>query len=175
MSLAKLAPVLTLQAYARHCDWMNRALRLAQEAGDAGDVPVGAIVVGPRGEWVAEASNRKHQDQDPAAHGELLALRRASQHFRSWHLGQCTLYVTLEPCPMCAGAMIHARLGLLVYGAPDPKTGAIHTVLNLPHSPASNYSLTAIAGIREAACRELLQGWFAQRRSNSHFDFKPNF
>ena len=143
---------------------MSRALALAQEAGDAGDVPVGAVIVDRVGNLIAEASNRKERDKDPTAHAEILALRAAAQVLQTWHLDCCTLYVTLEPCPMCAGALIQARIGLLVYGADDPKTGTIRTAANLPDSACSNHRLPVLAGIMESACREQLQFWFAQRR-----------
>ena len=151
-------------AYLVHRQWMDRALKLAQVAGVAGDVPVGAVVVDGEGTVVAQAANRKERDRDPTAHAEILALRSASRVRQNWHLNDCTLYVTLEPCPMCTGAIIQARIGLLVYGANDPKTGTIRTVINLPDSPCSNHRLPVIAGIRESACREQLQTWFAQRR-----------
>jgi tRNA(adenine34) deaminase len=144
---------------------MERALALAVAAGQAGDVPVGAVILGPGDEVLAEAANRRQRDQDPTAHAEVLALRQASQRLGSWRLDRCTLYVTLEPCPMCAGAILLSRLGLLVYGADDPKAGAVRSVLNLPASPCSNHHLPVLAGILAAPCQELLQGWFAQRRS----------
>jgi tRNA(adenine34) deaminase len=98
----------------------------------------------------------------------VLALRQAGRALNTWHLGDCTLYVTLEPCAMCAGAIILARLKLLVYGADDPKAGAIRTVLNLPNSPVSNHNLPVLGGILERPCREQLQTWFAEgRRSGS--------
>ena len=149
----------------RHYHWMERALALARAAGEAGDVPVGAVILGPGDEVLAEAANRRQRDQDPTAHAEVLALRQASQRLGSWRLDRCTLYVTLEPCPMCAGAILLSRLGLLVYGADDPKAGAVRSVLNLPASPCSNHRLPVLAGILAAPCQELLQGWFAQRRS----------
>jgi tRNA(adenine34) deaminase len=150
--------------YLNHCRWMERALQLAEQAGAKGDVPVGAIVVDKSGAVIAEAENRRERDRDPTAHAEVLALRAAGQHLNNWHLNHCTLYVTLEPCPMCAGAIVLARLGLLVYGADDPKAGAIRTVMNLPDSPCSNHRLPVLGGILEATCREQLQTWFAQRR-----------
>ena len=151
-------------AYLTHRRWMSRALELAAAAGDAGDVPVGAVIVNQGGELIAEAANRKEREREPTAHAEILAIRRASQVLQSWHLDSCTLYTTLEPCPMCAGAIIQARLGLLVYGVDDPKSGCIRTVMNIPDSAASNHRLPVLAGILEAACREQLQTWFAQRR-----------
>ena len=152
--------------YLVHCHWMQRAIVLAQAAGDAGDVPVGAIVVGPDGQAIAEAENRRERNHDPTAHAEILALRQAGQALQNWHLNQCTLYVTLEPCPMCAGALVLARIGQLVYGVDDFKAGAVRTVINLPDSPCSNHRLTVIGGILEAPCRQQLQAWFSQRRNS---------
>lgn len=143
---------------------MERAIALAQVAGEAGEVPVGAVIVGPQGEAIAEAENRRERDHDPTAHAEVLALRQAGKHLQDWHLNQCTLYVTLEPCPMCAGALILSRLGTLVYGADDPKAGAVRSVLNLPDSRCSNHRLQVIGGILENPCRQQLQSWFSQRR-----------
>lgn len=157
-------PTIDHPEYLKHRRWMQRAIGLAEQAGNAGDVPVGAVIVTSSGEIVAEAENRRERDQDPTAHAEVLALRQAGQALQNWHLNDCTLYVTLEPCPMCAGAIVLARLGLLVYGANDPKAGAIRSVLNLPDSPASNHRLTVLSGILESVCREQLQNWFAQRR-----------
>jgi tRNA(adenine34) deaminase len=146
---------------------MQRALELAEAAGDRGDVPVGAVIVDAQGNLIAEGQNRREDDRDPTAHAEILALRAAGQALQSWHLNDCTLYVTLEPCPMCAGAIVLSRLGRLVYGADDLKAGAIRTVLNVPDSAASNHHVPVLSGILESACREQLQTWFAQRRSSS--------
>lgn len=148
----------------QHCRWMHYALALAAEAGKAGEVPVAAVVVGAEGQLISAANNRRERDQDPTAHAEILALRAAGRAIGNWHLNDCTLYVTLEPCPMCAGAIVLARLGLLVYGASDPKTGAVRTVLNLPDSPCSFHRLPVLSGILADECRQQLQDWFAQRR-----------
>lgn len=157
-------PPLSDPTYLRHRYWMQQALGLAQAAGQAGDVPVGAVVVGPNNQLLAATYNRREQDHDPTAHAEVLALRQAGQHLGTWHLNQCTLYVTLEPCPMCAGAIILSRLGLLVYGSDDPKAGAIRSKINLPDGPWSNHRLPVLAGILADPCRRHLQHWFAQRR-----------
>jgi tRNA(adenine34) deaminase len=125
------------------------------------------VVVGPDGEAIAEAENRRERNHDPTAHAEILALRAAGNRLQNWHLNNCTLYVTLEPCPMCAGALILARLGHLVYGADDPKAGAVRTVLNLPDSACSNHRLLVTGGILEADCRQQLQNWFIHRRLQS--------
>jgi tRNA(adenine34) deaminase len=150
--------------YLTHRRWMEEAIALAQAAGEAGEVPVGAVIVDSSGVAIAKAENRRERDHDPTAHAEVLALRAAGQQLESWHLNGCTLYVTLEPCPMCAGAVILARLGCIVYGADDPKAGAVRSVMNLPDGPCSNHQLLVIGGILELACREQLQDWFARRR-----------
>ncbi|KGF72733.1 cytidine deaminase [Neosynechococcus sphagnicola sy1] len=150
--------------YLQHRFWMGRALELATMAGNEGEVPVGAVILNAQGQVIAESENRRQRDHDPTAHAEILALRTAGQALGRWHLIDCTLYVTLEPCPMCAGALLQARLGCLIYGVDDPKTGAIRTVLNLPDSASSYHRLRVLSGIREIACRQQLQDWFAQRR-----------
>ena len=148
-----------------HQLWMAKAIALAKQAGAAGEIPVGAIVLNKLGEAIASGVNRKERDQDPTAHAEIVAIREAARVLRDWHLTGCTLYVTLEPCPMCAGAILQARISTLVYGADDPKAGAIRTVANLPDSPVSFHKLKAIAGIREQECQELLQDWFKNLRN----------
>jgi tRNA(adenine34) deaminase len=157
-------PITNDPEYLIHQQWMSRALALAHLAGEAGEVPVAAIIVDSTGNLIAEAENRRERDKDPTAHAEILVLRAAGLALQNWHLNQCTLYVTLEPCPMCAGAIIQARLGLLVYGANDPKTGAIRTVANIPDSACSYHHLAVIGGILELTCRQQLQTWFAKRR-----------
>lgn len=151
-------------SYLIHCYWMSRALELAKAAGDADEVPVGAVIVDSKGELIAEGQNRRERDCDPTAHAEILALREAGRIRQNWHLNDCTLYVTLEPCPMCAGAIALARIAVLVYGADDPKTGTIRTVANFPDSPFSCHRLSVLGGIMESACRQQLQSWFGDRR-----------
>ena len=155
---------LTHQAYLNHRYWMKRCLELAEAAATWGDVPVGAVIVDRNGDSIAEAANAKEKDRDPTAHAEISVIRAAIQIKQNWNLNDCTLYVTLEPCPMCAGAILQARLGTLVYGLDEPKTGAIRTVANLPDSGCSYHRLPVIAGIRELECRKQLQTWFAQKR-----------
>ncbi|NJK33802.1 MAG: nucleoside deaminase [Oscillatoriales cyanobacterium SM2_2_1] len=149
--------------WAVHQDWMDRAIALAKEAGSAGEVPVGAMVV-KGGELIAAAANRKERDHDPTAHAELLALRYASKVLKTWHLGGCALYVTLEPCPMCAGAILHARIGRVFYGVDDPKTGALRSAINLSRSPAAFHRVEVYGGIREQRCLQLIQSWFQLQR-----------
>ena len=147
-----------------HQIWMDQAIALAKEVGTLGEIPVGAVIVNSMGKVIATGVNRKERDQDPTAHAEIVAIREAARVLQDWHLNGCTLYVTLEPCPMCAGAILQARVGTLVYGADDPKAGAIRTVANLPDSPVSFHKLEAIAGIRERECQDLLQVWFQNLR-----------
>ena len=149
------------QAYRNHLSWLDKCLELAQKAAAWGDVPVGAVIVDKNNNLISQAANCKEKNQDPTAHAEIMAIRAASQTLQNWHLNDYTLYVTLEPCPMCAGAIIQARLGTLVYGVDEPKTGAIRTVVNLPDSSCSYHRLKVIAGIRERECRQQLQNWFS--------------
>ncbi|QDZ39556.1 nucleoside deaminase [Euhalothece natronophila Z-M001] len=150
--------------YEQHCHWMEYALQLAQEAGKAGEIPVGAVIVDAENRIIGEGNNRKERDRAPTSHAEIIAINQAAQTLANWHLNGLTLYVTLEPCPMCSGAIIQARLGTLVYGADDPKTGAVRSVLNLPDSAASNHHLEVFGGILDDRCREQLKQWFAQKR-----------
>ncbi len=152
--------------YQQHLHWMEIALNLAKQAGKLGEIPVGALIVDRNNQLISMANNQKQRDNDVTAHAEILAIRQASQKRQNWRLDDCTLYVTLEPCAMCAGAIILARVKTLVYGLDDFKTGCIRTVMNIPDSYASNHSLEVIAGIRENECRQLLQSWFQQRRKN---------
>jgi len=143
---------------------MRRALELAATAATAGEVPVGAVVY--RGEQViAEAHNQREEADDPAGHAELLALRAAAKLLGSWRLDGCTLAVTLEPCPMCAGAMLNARLPRLVYGATDPKMGAVHTLYQLLSDARFNHRVEVIPGVLADECGEVLRRFFRARRS----------
>ncbi|MDA0268797.1 MAG: tRNA adenosine(34) deaminase TadA [Cyanobacteria bacterium] len=152
---------ITLQ---RHQGWMAQALTLAEEAGQQGEVPVGALVVSPDNQLVATGVNRRERDQDPTAHAEVLALRAAGRTLGNWNLTGYSLYVTLEPCPMCAGAIVLSRVSLLVYGAADPKTGAVRSVINVPDSAASNHRLAVLPGVLASPCQGQLRQWFAQLR-----------
>ena len=163
-STAYSPPPIDDPSYLLHRKWMTEALELAGRAGEAGEVPVGAVIVDAKGRLIAIAQNRRERDNDPTAHAEILALRAAGRVLNNWHLNGCTLYVTLEPCPMCAGAIVQSRISLLVYGADDPKTGAIRTVTNIPDGPCSYHKLSVLAGILESPCRQQLQSWFSQRR-----------
>ncbi|MGI9953494.1 tRNA adenosine(34) deaminase TadA [Moorellaceae bacterium AZ2] len=146
-----------------HRTYMRMALEEARKALQEGEVPVGAVVV-QEGEVIARAHNRRETSQDPTAHAEILALRQAAQRLRTWRLEGATLYVTLEPCPMCAGAAVQARLKRLVYGAPDIRAGAVDSVLNLVEHPHFNHRVEVISGICEEECRLILQEFFSKLR-----------
>ena len=142
---------------------MRLALEEARAAGQAGDVPIGAVVA--RGDLVlARAGNARERDRDPTAHAEVLALRRAAAAAGSWHLEGCTLVVTLEPCAMCSGALVLARVDRLAFGAPDPKAGFAGSLDDLVRDPRLNHALDVTAGVLEDECGELLRSFFAQRR-----------
>lgn len=143
--------------------FMARALERAREAGARGEVPVGAIVV-LDGQVIGEAANGPIARHDPTAHAEILALRAAGRAVGNYRLPGSTLYVTLEPCAMCAGAMVHARVGRLVYGARDPKSGAAGSVLEVVRAPALNHQVEVTGGVLAADCGQLLQEFFRARR-----------
>lgn len=143
--------------------WMQHALRLARRAADLGEVPVGAVLVRDD-EVVAEGWNRPIASHDPSAHAEMVALRQAAAALRNYRLGGLTLYVTLEPCVMCAGAIIHARIGRLVFGATDPKAGAVNSVYDVIANPRLNHALEWTGGVLADECGALLQEFFRARR-----------
>jgi tRNA(adenine34) deaminase len=142
---------------------MREALAEARAAGEAGEVPIGAVAVAG-GRIVARGQNRVLRDCDPTAHAEMVALRAAAQAVGNYRLTDCELYVTLEPCAMCAGAMIHARLGRLVCAAADPRTGAAGSVLEVLNHPRLNHRMPVTAGVLAEECGELLRGFFRERR-----------
>jgi len=143
--------------------WMRRALELALRAEAEGEVPVGALVVRD-GELLGEGWNRPIAAHDPTAHAEILALRAAAAKASDYRLGGATLYVTLEPCPMCAAAMSHARIARLVFGAWDPRQGAAGSVFNLVAADAMNHRVDAFGGVLSEECGALLLNFFARRR-----------
>lgn len=144
--------------------WMTRALELAVEAADAGDVPVGAVVVDAQQRLVGEGRNRRETDLDPTAHAEIGALREAARRSRSWHLDGSTLYVTLEPCAMCGGALVNSRIRRLVYGARNFEAGAIDTLFALGRDPRLNHRFEVTRGVMAEASATLLRDFFARRR-----------
>jgi tRNA(adenine34) deaminase len=149
-----------------HADqsYMQLALQLAQAAAQAGEVPVGAIVV-KDGIVIGRGSNAPISSHDPTAHAEVIAMREAATHLGNYRLVDCTLYVTLEPCAMCSGAIQHARIAKLIYGASDPKTGACGSVVNLMNEPKLNHHTEVVGGFLAKECGEILSDFFKQRRS----------
>jgi tRNA(adenine34) deaminase len=143
--------------------WMEEALRAAQRALETGDVPVGAIVV-CGGEIVGTGWNSNVLNSDPTAHAEIVALREAGKRLGNYRLGECELFATIEPCAMCAGAVVHARVKRLVYGADDPKAGAVHSVLQVLNHPQLNHQVEVRSGVLAGRCAEILQEFFRSRR-----------
>jgi tRNA(adenine34) deaminase len=157
--------------------FMGEALRQAARAYQAEEVPVGAVVV-RAGRIIARAHNQVELLKDATAHAEMLALTQAEEVVGDWRLNECTLYVTKEPCPMCAGAIVHVRLARVVFGAADLKAGAAGTVLNLLQFPTLNHRAEISRGVREVECRELLRSFFAVERAKQKAETrspKPNF
>ena len=146
---------------------MAAALDEARQASAHGDVPVGAVIAGPDSTLVARAHNERERRQDPTAHAELLALREAAAARGTWRLNGCTLVVTLEPCPMCAGAAVAAQLDVVAFGAADPKAGALGSLYNLGADPRLNHELTVVDGLRAEECSRLLTEFFAARRAST--------
>lgn len=142
---------------------MEEALRSAQRALEAGEVPVGAVVV-HGGRVVARGWNRNLTDNDPTAHAEIVALREAGRQLGNYRLADCELFATIEPCAMCAGALVHARIRRLVYGADDPKAGAVHSVLELINHPSLNHTMEIRGGVLAGKSAEILQEFFRKRR-----------
>lgn len=144
--------------------WMQEALRAAQRALEAGEIPVGAVVI-HEGKIVGRGFNRNITDSDPTAHAEVVALREAGAAIGNHRLGDCDLFVTIEPCPMCAGALVHARIRRLVYGADDPKAGAVQSVMQVLNHPSANHKIEVRKGVLAGKCAELLQDFFRARRA----------
>ncbi len=150
--------------FAMHEHFMKLALEEARRALDENEVPVGAVIV-HQGRVIASAHNQREQLHDPTAHAEMIAITQAAESMQSWRLDDCTLYVTLEPCPMCAGAIIQARIPMLVYGTADPKAGAVHTLYRMLDDPRLNHRCQTTANVLAEACAEILSRFFqAQRR-----------
>ena len=143
--------------------WMMEALAEARRAAEIGEVPIGAVVVRD-GVVVGRGHNRREIDGDPLAHAEILAIRQAASVAGGWRLAGCTMYVTLEPCAMCAGALVNGRVERLVYGAPDPKAGYCGTLGNVVQDPRLNHRLEVTAGVMESESAALLRGFFASLR-----------
>jgi tRNA(adenine34) deaminase len=145
--------------------YLQLALEQARLAAQAGEVPVGAIIVYD-GEVIARGQNYVLRNLEPTAHAEIVALRQAAHHLNNYRLTGCELYTTLEPCSMCAGAIIHARIARLIYGAADPKAGAAGSVLDVINHPKLNHQLQVTAGVLAEECGELLRAFFRERRQS---------
>lgn len=147
-----------------HQYWMHQAILLAKEAEILGEVPIGAIIV--RGdEVVGRGYNLREQTLDPTAHAEMIAIRDASQHLDAWRLLECRLYVTLEPCPMCAGAIVQSRIPQVIYGTTDPKAGCAGTLMNLLQEPRFNHRTEVIPNVLQKECAQLLTDFFRRLRN----------
>ena len=152
-----------------HGRFMAAALEQAQIAMEADEVPVGAVIV-YQNQMIARAHNQREILNDPTAHAEMIALTQAASYLNSWRLEGCTIYVTLEPCPMCAGALVLARIDRLVYGPADPKAGACETLYNITEDERLNHRIEVISGFLEEPCKAILQEFFARKRAtkNNH-------
>lgn len=161
-------PIIDLQS---DHHFMGEALRQALRAYEAEEVPVGAVIV-REGRIIARAFNQVELLKDATAHAEMLAVTQAEEAVGDWRLTDCTLYVTKEPCPMCAGAIVHVRLARVVFGASDPKSGAAGSALNLLQWPTLNHACAITAGVRESECRTLLRTFFAEQREKPTLKLK---
>jgi len=146
-----------------HEHFMKLALEEAEQAIREGEVPVGAVIV-HENQLIASAHNQREQLHDPTAHAEMIAITQAAEARQSWRLDECTLYVTLEPCPMCAGAILQARIPTVVYGAADPKAGAVHTLYHLLDDRRLNHCCAVVSGVMAEQCGEILSRFFQQQR-----------
>ena len=146
---------------------MRATIESAKIAEDNGDVPIGAVIV-HNDRIIAKAYNQREQLQDPTAHAEIIALTQAAAALENWHLNGCTMYVTLEPCPMCAGALVLARIDRLVYGCDDPKTGAVRSLYNIVTDDRLNHRLEVTSGILAEECTKQLQDFFEKRRTEKN-------
>ncbi len=144
--------------------WMQLAFNLAAQAELHNEVPVGAVVVF-QNELVGEGFNRNILDSDPSAHAEIVAMRQAGRWLKNHRLGGCTMFVTIEPCAMCAGALVHARLSRLVYAADDPKAGAVHSIMQVLNHSGVNHKMEVKSGVLSAECAELIQKFFRRKRA----------
>lgn len=155
-----------MQKLSKDQQYMQQLLELALEAQNLGEVPIAAMIV-KNDEIIVQTYNLRETQQNATAHAELLAIQAACAQLKSWRLTGCTLYVTLEPCVMCAGALVLSRVERLVYGALDPKAGAVHSVFNILTHPQLNHQLEVVGGVCEVQCRQLLQNFFRQRRQEN--------
>ena len=147
-----------------HDRWMRSALQLARQAFDVGEVPIGAVIV-HNDRIIGEGHNQREMLNDPTAHAEMIAITQAAESLGSWRLLDCTMYVTLEPCPMCAGAIVMARIPTVIYGTADPKGGACHTLFQITDDPRLNHRATVLGGVLQPECQAILQEFFAVQRA----------
>jgi tRNA(adenine34) deaminase len=147
-----------------HVEHMRMALDEAQAAADEDEVPIGCVIVSRERGVIARAHNQREMLKDPTAHAEMIAITQASASLQSWRLENCILYVTLEPCPMCAGAIVLARLPMVVYGAADPKAGACDTLYHITHDPRLNHRAQVVGGVMGDPCAAILSEFFAAKR-----------
>ena len=148
-----------------HDHFMQFALREAEVAAEEGEVPVGAVIVHSKHRMIASDHNRREQLRDPTAHAEMLAITQAAEALGSWRLDDCTLYVTLEPCPMCAGAILQARIPRVVYGADDPKAGAVQSLFKLLGDVRLNHQCSVVSGVLAESCGNVLSRFFQRQRA----------
>src|SRR5215469_1522075 len=167
--MTELSPNAELRRSTDDAAWMRLALEQARIAAEAGEVPVGALVT-KDGEIVGQGHNRNLLDNDPSAHAEIVALRDAAKRLGNHRLGGCIVYATIEPCAMCAGALIHARVARLVYGASDPKAGAAGSVLQVLNHPELNHKMEVTPGVLAEKCSEILQDFFRRKRERTALD-----
>ncbi len=146
--------------------WMTILLARAQKLGISGEVPVCAVILDSEGKCIGIGENKRHKSQDPLGHAELVALKQASSIKSEWRFNDCTLIVTLEPCQMCAGALIQARMGQVIFGAHDPKRGGLGGAVNLAQHPSAHHRMIIKGGIMEDEAKKQLQDWFKQHRRN---------
>ncbi|MFC3523291.1 tRNA adenosine(34) deaminase TadA [Marinococcus halophilus] len=156
-----------------HTYWMQEAIREAKQAEAAGEVPIGAVIV-YQNEVIGRGRNRREEDQQASAHAEMIAIQEACTFLNSWRLEECTLYVTLEPCPMCAGAIVQARVPSVVFGAHDPKAGCAGTLMNLLQEERFNHRCDVTAEVERSACADLLISFFRQMRDQKKNRKKEN-
>lgn len=147
-----------------HERWMRAALELARQAYDEGEVPIGAVIVHD-GRIIGEGYNQRESLKDPTAHAEMIAITQAAQSLESWRLLDCTIYITLEPCPMCAGAIVLARIPTVIYGTTDPKAGACHSLFQITDDARLNHRAAVLGGVLQPECKGLLQDFFAAQRA----------
>ena len=147
-------------------DFMGMALSEAQKAADSGEVPIGAVLT-QDGVVIAQAHNLRETDKDATAHAEMLVIREGCRKLGRWRLSGTTLYVTIEPCPMCAGALVMSRIDRLVYGSPDFRAGAVESIFNVVQHPALNHRLAVTAGVRQEECAAVMQAFFREKRRSA--------